>query len=229
MVNTWPNKYKQGGYFEGDPVDLTGLTVKATYNNGTYEILGLDKIEAIYHADVMTRGTPLTVNYAGKTISVVLAVNSKTITDVSLATIADKTIYMVGEELDLTGLTVNVNYDNGTSAVIAEGFVATVDLTTPGTKTVEVMYEGFAVTFDVEVIVIETAFIMEFPVKTEYLVGEELDTEGLVLYVLYSNGDEELLTEGFELIYDEFTAAGEYEVVLKYYDYEESFSVSVNQ
>ncbi len=61
-INTWPDKEVSGGYMEGDPVDLTGLTIKAIYNNGYTEVLGLDKIEAVYEAEVMTKGTKMSIS-----------------------------------------------------------------------------------------------------------------------------------------------------------------------
>ena len=134
---------------------------------------------------------------------------------------------MIGEELDTTGLELTVNYEDGTSEVVTEGFIADADLSEAGEVIVSILYEGFTLEYTVIVRTIDSAFIMSPPTKTEYVVGEELDTEGLELYVLYSDGEEAYLTEGFELIYDAFTEAGDYEIVLKYYDYEEPFIVTV--
>ncbi|MBR5459960.1 MAG: bacterial Ig-like domain-containing protein, partial [Clostridia bacterium] len=198
VINSWPDKELAGGYLEGDPVDLTGLTVKAIYNNGYTEVLGLDKIEAVYGAEVMTRGTTLTVSYGGKILSgLILTVNSKAISEITITTPAEKTVYMVGEELDITGLELTVNYEDGSSEVVTKGFIADADLSEAGEVVVSVLYEGFTLEYTVTVRTIDSAFIMTPPTKTEYVVGEELDTEGLELYVLYSDGEEAYLTEGF--------------------------------
>ncbi|MBQ9976446.1 MAG: bacterial Ig-like domain-containing protein, partial [Clostridia bacterium] len=195
-IQSWPDKEIAGGYLEGDPVDLTGLTIKATYNNGKTEILGLDKIEATYSEEYMTRGGILTVSYGGKTITnFKLTVILKTISDVTITTPATKTLYMLGEELDTTGLELTVNYEDGTSEIVTEGFIADADLSEAGEVTVSVLYEGFTIEYTVTVRTIDSAFIMTPPTKLEYVVGEELDTEGLELYVLYSDGEEAYLTE----------------------------------
>ena len=134
---------------------------------------------------------------------------------------------MVGDELDIAGLALKVDYEDGSSEIVTEGFVVNADLSAAGEVEVTVLYEGFTVVYTITVRAIDSAFIMSPPFKTEYVVGEELDTEGLELYVLYSDGEEAYITEGFELIYDAFTEEGEYEILLKYYDYEEPFVVTV--
>ncbi|MBR5460699.1 MAG: bacterial Ig-like domain-containing protein, partial [Clostridia bacterium] len=206
--NTLPDKELDGTYYEGDEVDLTGLTVKAVYNSGREEIIQLEELDVSYDAEVMTRGAKLTVSYEGKSVSVVLTVSAKAINEVTITAPAEKTVYMAGEELDITGLELTVNYEDGTSEVVTEGFIADADLSEAGEVAVSILYEGFTLEYTVIVRIIESSFIMTPPTKTEYVIGEELDTEGLELYVLYSDGEEAYLTEGFELIYDAFTEAG---------------------
>ncbi|MBR5460234.1 MAG: bacterial Ig-like domain-containing protein, partial [Clostridia bacterium] len=165
-INTWPDKERAGGYMEGDPVDLTGLTIKATYNNGKTEILGLDKIDAVYGAEVMTRGTVMTISYGGKTISgFILTVNGKAISEITITNPAEKTIYMAGEELDITGLELTVNYEDGTSEVITDSnaYIVNADLSEAGEVIVTILYEGFTLEYTVIVRTIDSAFIMTPP------------------------------------------------------------------
>ncbi|MBR5459656.1 MAG: bacterial Ig-like domain-containing protein, partial [Clostridia bacterium] len=200
QLNNFPVKHVEGSYVEGDEIDLTGLAILATYNNGDKVVVGLEDLEWKYSAEAMVRGGVLTITYGGKTISgIVLAVVGRAISEIAITNPAEKTIYMAGEELDITGLELTVNYEDGTSEVVTEGFIADADLSEAGEVVVSILYEGFTLEYTVIVRTIDSAFIMTPPTKTEYVVGEELDIEGLELYVLYSDGEEAYLTEGFEL------------------------------
>ena len=74
-----------------------------------------------------------------------------TLASISLAG-PTKTDYLIGEELDLTGLVVTAVYSDETSNPVAEGYeVSEVDMDTVGPKTVTVTYEGKTATFTINV------------------------------------------------------------------------------
>ena len=63
-----------------------------------------------------------------------------------------KTDYWVGESVDITGLSLKVFYEDGSTAVITDGFaVSGFDSETIGTKTILISYDGFTVAFDITV------------------------------------------------------------------------------
>ena len=73
-------------------------------------------------------------------------------TGIALKTQPEKTEYWVNEELDTTGLTVEVIYSDGARIEIWEGYtVSDVDTSTAGTKTVTVTYKDLTTTFDITV------------------------------------------------------------------------------
>ncbi len=69
------------------------------------------------------------------------------------------------------------------------------------------------------------------PDKTAYDAGEELDLEGLMVYRVWSNGDEseiphnDLAIEGF----DSSEAVGQQEVTVIYNGFEENFIVTIGE
>ena len=113
-----------------------------------------------------------------------------------------KTVYFAGEEFDPTGLTLNLTYSNGETMTAADGFtVSAVDMNTAGTKTVVVNYEGFETEFTVEVNEVKAVYIAiaSLPNKLEYTTNDNrLNTNGLVLYVKYNNGDSEMIDSGYK-------------------------------
>ena len=74
------------------------------------------------------------------------------LTALSVVTAPTKTIYLLGETLDTTGLTLTATYSDGSTATITDGYtVSGFTSATAGEKTVTVTYEGMMDTFNVTV------------------------------------------------------------------------------
>lgn len=64
-----------------------------------------------------------------------------------------KTEYAINEALDLTGLVLEVEYEDGSRQEITSGYqVSGVDMSKPGTKEIEISYGGFQVTLEISVV-----------------------------------------------------------------------------
>lgn len=128
-----------------------------------------------------------------------------------------KLTYVTGEELDLTGLVVTGTYSDGTTAdVTADAYVfGTVDMTAAGEKTVTlavsdgsiVFKTSFTVTVEqaaAEGLTLEKIEITQAPDKTEYLLSQELDLDGMVVTATFSDGSTQ------ELAYKPFSTSTVY-------------------
>ena len=74
------------------------------------------------------------------------------LTSISVNTLPNKTSYFVGEEFDTTGFSLLLNCSDGTTKTITNAFtVSSPDMTTAGTKTVTVTYQGKTATFTIVV------------------------------------------------------------------------------
>ncbi len=74
------------------------------------------------------------------------------LTGISINTYPDKTAYDLNESLSADGLSLLLSYNDGTSAVITEGFsVSDTDTSSEGEKTVVVTYEDFSVSYTINV------------------------------------------------------------------------------
>ena len=76
------------------------------------------------------------------------------ITDVTLIGPPDKSVYVIGEELDLSGCSLKVSYDKGNSQIINknDGLTGSADLSSPGQKELSLTYNGKTVTHPITVI-----------------------------------------------------------------------------
>ena len=139
-VNSLPNVTN---YSVGDAFSATGLSIRAAYNNGTYQTLTSGF--TVSSPDMSTAGTKeVTVTYQGKTVTFEITVSEveKVLQSISVNTMPTKTRYLLDETFDSTGLVVQANYNVGAPKTLSSGeyTLSSVDMTTTGTKTITVTY-----------------------------------------------------------------------------------------
>lgn len=160
------------------------------------------------------------------------------ITGIHVETLPNKTDYLVGEELDTTGMVVTASMSNATRVELEEDqyTVSELDSSTPGTKVITVSASGkdgavYEDTFEVrvaeEVIEYYTTKIKvtSKPDKLKYYVGDDLDTTGMVVKAYQaaspSNATREIEVKDYTTDYD-FSKAGRADVEVTYTDVDES-------
>ncbi|MCL1874040.1 MAG: bacterial Ig-like domain-containing protein [Clostridiales bacterium] len=204
-VTTEPAKT---AYFVGETLNLTGLVVTATYNNGsTSTVTGYTTTPAAGSALNTAGNQTVTVSYTEgivtRTTSFTVTVNDVVLDKIEVTTQPAKTVYFVGETLDLAGLVVTATY-NDTSAKAVTGYTTTPAagsaLNTAGTQTVTVSYTEGVVTrttsFTVTVndVVLDKIEVTTQPAKTVYFIGENLDLAGLVVTATYNDTSAKAVT-----------------------------------
>lgn len=225
-VKTAPTKVS---YFEGEALNTAGLVLNVKYNNGTSNTVTSGFTTSGYLANKVGKQT-VTVTYSGCTTTFDVEVIKIAISSISIKTSPDKTEYFTGDSLDTTGLSINLNYNNGTVTPATTGFtVSGYDKTKAGSQQITVTYSGFTTTFTVNVtqVVATGITISSEPYKIEYEYGDDLITNGLSLHVTYNNGTEKTVTTGFEVEgYDSHTI-GNQTITVKYEGCEAYFDVTV--
>lgn len=175
-------------YIEGEKLDLNGMIVTAIYDNGREVAVASDYTVSGF---VSAPGTyTVTLDFAGKTTTFDVTVNAKKVNSIQITAKPNKIDYIVGEDLDLTGLVVIAAFETGEVAIIEDYEVSSLD-GTAGTKVITVTYRGCSASFtvNVEIIAVESLAITQMPVKLNYIENEPLNTEGLIVKATYNNGD----------------------------------------
>ena len=146
---------------------------------------------------------------------------------IAITKIPDKVVYTVGEEADYDGLRVQVIRNNGetftvrASACQISGFDSS--KATDG-QVIIVSYNGFMASFSISIKespkpkpVLESIELYKLP-KTEYKVGQTLDTTGGALKLHYSDGSELRvnLTNQDVFGFDAIKGPGTYTLTVKY-------------
>ena len=131
----------------------------------------------------------------------------------------EKTKYILGSEIDFTGMTVTAVYSDDTTRVLEAGeYEVDREVADEAGESVKVTvtYREKTDSFDITVGELTSINITK-PTKTVYTVGEELDTTGMVVYAVYSNGIESKdVTDKAVCEPTEFVEAGQIVVTVTY-------------
>jgi hypothetical protein len=161
--------------------DMEGTAVAAGLNEANGHAWAFDEgladypVPAVFVQGAVEEGTPVGITVTGPA----------------------KTTYVVGQQLDTAGLTVVVNYSDGSTKATTDYTVESVTLDTVGERTVTVICGEFTGTFTVTVEAKAlTGLTVSGPAKTSYTVGDAVDLTGLVVTASYSDGTSRVLDAG---------------------------------
>ena len=145
-----PNKTT---YTVNDSLDLTGLIVTGTYSDGSQKQITDYQVSDV---DLSTPGTKTVVITVGdQSASFQINVDEEGHSSATLTGITVegefKTEYLVGEQLDFTGMVVKTSYSDGTSKAITDYEIYKPSTATPGQKRVTVTYIDQTAYFNITV------------------------------------------------------------------------------
>ncbi len=168
-------------YEVGQKFDKTKLQLKATYEDGSSEIV-TSGFRVSPSGRLTREDTKVTITYNKAKLELPILVKSPHVTELKVTTQPTKVAYTEGEYFDTTGMVVKAVYSDETEAVVADyDYSPKTQLTTDVTKIV-VSYGEFTV--DVPVTVNQAAkalFVTTNPSKTSYAAGENFDATGMVV------------------------------------------------
>ncbi len=152
--------------------------------------------------------------------------NGEAIKEISVSQLPDKTVYLTGEEANYTGLRIQVTKKNGETYTVRahECEITGFDSAKEGYIRILVKYEGFEVGFNLKVQEpprptpsLKSISLKTLP-KTEYKVGERLDTIGGVILCEYNDGSQHTvsLVNGHVSGFKNVDGPGTYMLTVKY-------------
>ncbi len=154
-----------------------------------------------------------------------------TVSGIKVKSEPTKLIYFKGETLDTTGLVVAATYVSDKTENISSGFTCSpTKLNSTGTQTITVSYMGFTTDFEITVkpLTVTGIAIRTTPAKTDYYVGDALNTSGLTLTVFYDNGSQKAISSGFNCTPMTFSTVGTQTITVTYGGSIATFAVNVS-
>lgn len=206
-------------YYVGEALDRTGLEIKATFNDGTTEIL--ESYNVVYNFNEEAAESVVTIKYGSASTTYKVKVTG--IKDIAIETPPKTTTYdmvtIKSGSFAPEGLTIKVNYNDGTSVVKELGsFKLEYDALKPGEgNVITINFYGAKTSFTANVINV-TSIEVEKLDKT-YRYGGEIADDDLRITCIYSDGSKKSLADAkinatIDKTYD-FTKSGEVEVTVK--------------
>jgi len=187
-------------YDIGESLDITGLVVTGTYTDTSTEILPvtLSNISGFSSA-AAAPSQELTVTFGGFTDTFTVGI-VPTLASIAVTTPPLKTVYDIGETLDITGMIVTGTYTDLSTAVLPvySGHVAGFNSMTAGTARAAVItYDSKTAFFlyDVTPTLVSIA-ITKPALKLQYRVGDVLDITGLEVTGTYTDGNNKIESIG---------------------------------
>ena len=144
--------YPKTQYAVGEELDTSGGVITMFYTDSSYDYINItpDMISG-FNTGTAHSGY-MTVTYNGVDTTLYYTVSKPAVTGITVQP-PSKTAYVTGEELDPTGGSLLVKYDNDTEKTIGitANMISGYDKAKAGKQTVTVTYEGFTDTFEVTV------------------------------------------------------------------------------
>jgi hypothetical protein len=206
-------------YLVGEPLDLTGLIVKAVFSDNSEAVLSsADYIVTGFDSSKAGENT-VKINYNGASASLSLQILPLSLTSLSVKYEPAKTIYYPGDTFDPEGLVLAAIYNDGflIKELTSDLYSLSIDrqsvtdqlpyvFTKPGSYEVTLTpaeTPAITTTFNVEVLdaTLSKLEIRHEPRQTVYYIGDSLQLEGLAVYAHYSDGTQIRLTQ------DEYTVS----------------------
>ncbi|MCD8215240.1 MAG: bacterial Ig-like domain-containing protein, partial [Clostridiales bacterium] len=188
-VTTQPNKIS---YFAGQTFDPAGMVVCITYNDGTTEeISDYSIINPVLSLDTDV----VYITYGSLFTTVPVTVSEKVLTDIAVTSQPNTVSYVVGQPFNADGMVVTGYFTDGSTEEITDYEIDTDTLILGQTK-VYVTYGGYYDVVNVSVVAKEVVGVevISQPTKDDYVEGEIFNPEGLVIKVVYNDGEEEIMT-----------------------------------
>jgi len=199
---------KKTSYMIGEPLDLSGLIVKALYSDETEAVLSpKDYIVTGFDSSKIGE-TTVTIHYNGTSVQITLDIVPLSITSLSVKYYPAKTTYYLGDTFDPEGLVLVADYNNGflTKELTNDLYTIAIDnkLVTEQDSYQFIKSGEYLVTLtaaeeasvtttfkvEVEDATLSKLEIKNKPKQTVYYIGDSLKLEGLVLYAHYDDGSE---------------------------------------
>lgn len=178
-------------YLVGEKLDMSGAKLELVYDTGAKgsNIVMVDWCTGFDSSK--TGKCTVTVTYPNTSCTDTFEVEVVSVKGIKIESLPNKVTYFVGDREETAGLSVSLQYSNGSSSLLESGYtVSGFDSKTPGEKKITVKYGDFTADYSVKVFepALQKIEITKKPNKISYYIGEKLDLNGIKVVATYENG-----------------------------------------
>ncbi len=235
-------------YRMGEKINTTGLSLKVVYADKSEETVS-SGFTVSYDFSTAGKKT-VSVSYGQKKTSFTVQVTDNGPKSAEIVTKPTKTSYTVGDKLSTAGMKVRVTYKDNTTKDFTSGFATSYDFSTAGTKKVTVTVEGLKATFNVTVKAspkpettkpettkpdnkpaektLSSIRIHTKPTETKVARNGTVNTAGMVLTLVWSDGSTDNIREGWTISCDT-SELGAAQVNVSYKGQKTAYTITVEE
>jgi hypothetical protein len=196
FIATLPSKLEY--YADDEALNLNGLLVTAVYSDGTEKPAPQNGVSVSGYTKNQPGIQTVTVTFGEKTATFDIEVTAVTRTSLRIVQQPIKTKYVKDEELELDGLLVEGTYSDGSIKIetVTPADIIGYDMSKAGYQTLYVKIGERTAPFTVEVteITLTSLRIVQSPIRTMYIKGDDLELGGLLVEGTYSDGSTKIET-----------------------------------
>lgn len=181
-------------YDIGEKFDKTGMIVTAYYTDGSTRDVDDYTVSGFDSSTVGDKN--LLITYRDLSTHLVVTVQDGAPISIKVTKLPDKTVYMLGENFDKTGLEVTAYYRSGASIQISGYTISGFDSSKAGTKHITVSYEGLSDMFDVVVKEkgpLKEIHVLRNPNGMYYESGNTMTIDGIIVEGIDIDGNRWIL------------------------------------
>ena len=197
-------------YIPDERLSLAGLGLQTQDELGWNEMVVKNYKVSGYDPSKLGKQTVTVTAYGGLTGTFeVETVEGTSVKSIEAAT--RKTDYFTGDEFDMNSVVLIAHLHDGTDEIVTSGFtVSGFSSANPGTCNIDIEYKGANCSLSVEIVEIKpvSLVIERLPDTTVYYTGQSFNDAGLVVNLLYNNGNVEDVTDDIVLTGYDNTASG---------------------
>lgn len=171
------------------------------------------------------------VKNAGVSQEITYEKYSDLVISITVFQMPDKTIYYQGELFDSTGIEISGTTSTGETVSVTDYELSGFDSSSAGTKTITVTASGKTTTFEITVseASITAISVTTMPTKTNYHIGKEFDSTGIVVTATASDGNTIDVTRGCTYSGFDSSFPKQCEITVHYGNFTCTFEVTIMQ
>lgn len=187
-------------YIVGHNFNTKDMIIKLIYNDGTEE---MTNDYTVLNGENLSLGqTSVTVQYNGDTsltLEQPITVEERKVKYIRVSIVPNKIAYIEGENFDPTGMKIIATYNDYTMEALTDYTIIDGNNLTTNQNSVTIQYNENTDITTTQKITVEKRKITGLkiivpPNKTEYVEGEDFNTNGMVVKAIYNDGSEEEVT-----------------------------------
>lgn len=180
IITAFPEKMI---YTEGEDINIKGIKVIAKYNDLT------EKEITDFKYDL--QDNLIFIEYQGLMTNFNIKLNKKKATNLKILQFPFKMEFIEGEQINLDGLKVAIEFNNGKYEILTNPNIQIQD------KIVNISYKSLQTNFELKILpksIIKLELLVK-PYKINYIKGEKFNPDGMILTATYNNGEIKNITD----------------------------------